>query len=317
MSQQEKLCALSVDLDPLTCYYQIHGLGEPPRRLESTIVRKALPRFEALFAEAGVPATLFVVARELAKSPEAQQTVRRMVGAGHEVGNHTYGHPYDLCQLSAEEIDRELRRAHDVIGETVGAERAPVGFRSPGYFINGAVAGALVRLGYRYDSSMFPSPPYWLAKLAIMAGMRLRGRRSGAVISDPRGLIAPVEPYRPSVDRPWLRGSAPLLELPVAMLPWSRIPAIGTLFAAGPAWLRRHALSSIERLRFFNFELHGIDLADAVRDSIPTELAGRQPDLRIPADEKRLIFLETIRQLQREYRFVTLAEAAERLSRVT
>jgi len=73
---------------------------------------------------------------------------------------------------------------------------------------------------------------------------------------------------------------------------------------------KRYALEGVRKLHFFNFELHGIDLADAVDDSIPTELAGRQPDLRIPFVEKRRIFLDTIRTLQGEFRFVTLAEAA-------
>ncbi len=311
---EEKLCALSVDLDPLTCYYEIHGLGQAPIRLESTIVRQVLPRFEDLFSEAEVPATMFAVASELEKSEEARETIKRMAGAGHEIGNHTYSHPYNLVRMTPAEVASELSRAHQVITEVAGAEHAPVGFRAPGYFIDGDVVTALVDLGYRYDSSMFPSPPYWLAKLGIMAGMALRGRSSGAVVSDPRGLLAPIEPYRPDAAQPWLRGGAPLAELPVAMLRYSRVPVIGTLFAAGPTWLRRHALERISRRRFFNFELHGIDLADAVRDSIPTELAGRQPDLRIPAQDKRRIFLETIASLRKAgFTFVTLAEAASRL----
>ena len=34
--------------------------------------------------------------------------------------------------------------------------------------------------GYRYDSSTFPAVPYYLAKAAVMGGMRLLGRRSHA-----------------------------------------------------------------------------------------------------------------------------------------
>ena len=65
----------------------------------------------------------------------------------------------------------------------------------------------------------------------------------------------------------------------------------------------------------FNLELHGIDLADAIADRIPTELAGRQPDLRVPFVDKRKIFLRTLDELKQQYEFVTLKEAAATVQR--
>jgi len=309
-----KLCAVSVDLDPLSAYYAIHGLGEPPSQVLHTIVRCALPRFAELFAAAGVRATFFIVGQDLEHSPELGRALAELAAAGHEIANHSYSHSYALNQLSPEAIAHELGRAHELLAEAVGAEHAPVGFRSPGYFVNGAVMAALVALGYRYDSSMFPSPPYYLAKAAVMLGMSLRGRRSAAVLSDPRALLAPPDPYRPSLEEPWRQGSAPLIELPIAVLPGLRVPAIGTLLTVSPAWLRRGLLQGMARRPLFNLELHGIDLADAVSDSIPTELAGRQPDLRVPHAEKQRILLETLRELQRDRELLTLREVATRFS---
>ena len=106
-----------------------------------------LPRFEELFAEAGVPATLFVVGQELEGSEAGRQTIARMVASGHELANHTYSHPYDLCRLPEVEIEEEIRRAHRATVEVVGEADAPVGFRSPGYFINHKVLSVLTRLG--------------------------------------------------------------------------------------------------------------------------------------------------------------------------
>ena len=311
----KKLCSLSVDLDPLTAYYKIHGLGDPARRLRYTILRNALPRFEELFAEAGVHATIFVVGQELERSEQAVQILRRMADSGHELANHTHTHPYDLNYLPEQVIDAEVRWAHDTITRLVGPEYAPTGFRSPGYGINSRVIEVLCNHGYRYDSSMFPSPLYYGAKALVMAGMTLRGRHSRAVMGDPHNLRCPPDPYRPDVVRPWARGQAPLVELPVAVLPLSRIPAIGTLIATSPDWMRRLLLRGMARRPFFNLELHGIDLADAITDRIPTELAGRQPDLRVPFTNKRAIFLETIEALKSRYQFVTLAEAASRMQR--
>ena len=238
-----------------------------------------------------------------------------MVTTGHELANHTYTHPYDLNHLPEQVIEAQVRRAHDAISKLVGLEHAPTGFRSPGYGINAKVLKVLCNLGYRYDSSMFPSLPYYVAKMMVMAGMALRGRHSRALIGDPRNQLCPPVPYRPDPERPWARGQAPLVELPVAVLPLTRIPAIGTLIATSPGWMRRFLLHGMERRPFFNFELHGIDLSDAISDRIPTELAGRQPDLRVPYTDKRRIFLETIKELKSKYRFVTLAETASQMQR--
>ena len=101
-----------------------------------------------------------------------------------------------------------------------------------------------------------------------------------------------------------------MVELPVAVLPLSRLPAIGTLLAVSPLRVRRIIISQMRRRPLFNLEMHGIDLADAIADRIPTELAGRQPDLRVPFAEKRRIFIESVDELKRDCDFVTLREAA-------
>ena len=311
----KKLCVLSVDLDPLTAYYEIHGLGDPPRQVKHTIMKNTLPRFEEALAEWGIPATFFVVGRELETLEETRASLRRLAEAGNELGNHTYNHPYDLCRLPEQVIEQELRNAHDAIAEHVGAEYAPVGFRAPGYFINDKVVRALANLNYSYDTSMFPSPPYYLAKAAVMAGMAMRGRRSGAVLGNPRCLTSPADPYRLDPQRPWRRGQGPLVEMPVAVVPGLRLPAIGTMLAIAPEWLRKAVIKLMARRPFFNLELHGIDLSDAVADLIPTELAGRQPDLRVPYTEKRERFRRCIEDLREHFEFVTMREAAARMQR--
>jgi hypothetical protein len=101
-----------------------------------------------------------------------------------------------------------------------------------------------------------------------------------------------------------------MVELPIAVLPYVRLPAIGTLLAVSPDRWRNLVLGGMRRRRFFNLELHGIDLADAIIDRIPTELAGRQPDLRVPFQDKRRIFVRTLEALKREYDFVALRDAA-------
>ena len=286
-------CAVSIDLDGIGCYYKIHALGAPPDELAHTILERALPRAAALFARRKLHVTWFVVGRDAdASLPDPAcaanaERLRARHAAGDELGNHSYSHFYELARLPPPTIHDEIAGCDRVLRSIAGSERAAVpGFRAPGYDVSAAMMMSLARLGYRYDSSIFPSPSYYAAKAAVMAALALGGRPSGAVMIDPRALAAPTDPYRPAMNAPWSRGQAPLVELPVAVTPWSRLPAIGTSLLVAPAVLRDRLVAWMARRELFNFELHGIDFADAERDGIPGELVERQPDLRVPIDDK-------------------------------
>jgi len=130
------------------------------------------------------------------------------------------------------------------------------------------------------------------------------------VLTDPRALLAPGDPYRPDARAPWRRGQSPLVELPVAVTPFARVPAIGTNLLLAPTRLRAHWLEAMRRRPFFNLELHGVDLLDADLDGIPAELALRQPDLRVALVNKRRALEATLGRLALEYELVRLAEVA-------
>ena len=302
------VCAISVDLDGIECYYGIHGLGAAPALLRGVVLTRALPRFLELFDRLRIPATFFVIGRDAEADGQA---VRAAAAAGHEIANHSYTHPYRLLQLEAPEMEHEIARAHDVLAAAAGV--APVGFRSPGYMMNVDLLALLGRLGYRYDSSMFPCWPYYAAKAVVMAWMGLRGRRSASMLHDPRTMLCPSLPYRPDPMRPWRRGGASLVELPVAVTPFLRLPAIGTVLLAGPGLLRRHIVRSMRKRPFFNLEMHGIELCDARADAMPDTLVRRQPDLRVTLDEKTARLGAVLDGLSKTTRFVTLREAAEQV----
>jgi hypothetical protein len=327
MSDRARECAISIDLDGIACYYRIHGLGHAPAELEHVVMERALPRAAALFAEHGVRVTWFVIGRDsdadavlpdrAARAANAQR-LALLAKQGDELGNHSYSHPYELAKLPAVEVDAEIAGGDRVVRAvlaTAGVTGGPKGFRAPGYDVSPVMMDALARLGYRYDSSIFPAPGYYVAKAAVMTALQLQGRPSGAVMTDPRALAAPVEPYRPAMTAPWRRGQAPLVELPVAVTKWMRLPAIGTTLLAGPSWLRRRVLAGMARRQFFNLELHGIDFADAEQDGIPGELVERQPDLRLPIGEKLARLTAVIAEVKRSWDVVTLGDVATRVQR--
>jgi peptidoglycan/xylan/chitin deacetylase (PgdA/CDA1 family) len=317
MSGQNTIAAVSVDLDAVGCYWRIHGLpGQPPAEARHLVLRRCLPRFAELFARAGVRATLFVVGADLHADAEGRALLAQLAADGHELGNHSFSHPYDLCRLGGAAIAAEIDRAHEAIGAAAGA--APVGFRAPGYEISAEAIDLLCARSYRYDSSVFPSWPYYGAKAAVMAGMRLAGRRSGSILGTPRVLAAPRLPYRPRAGAPYRSAAAPaalpIWELPIAVTPWLGLPVIGTSLVAAPAPLRRHLVAAALARPFFNLELHGIDLADAAGDGFPAALVARQPDLRRPLAAKRAALEATLGEIRAAgARFCTLAEAAAEL----
>ncbi len=308
-----RVCSVSVDLDPIPCYYRIHGLGDAPAGLRGLILRACLPRFSEALAERNIRATFFVVAQDLDADPSAREMFEELVKAGHELANHSYQHYYELARRPRDVIADEIERAHDLIGEVSGSV---VGFRAPGYDISRVMLDELMRLGYRYDSSVFPAPGYYAAKAAVMGAYAVSGRQSGAVITDPRGLMAPADPYRPNPGRPWRRGQAPIVELPIGVTPLTRTPVIGTNLLTAPNWLRRHWLGAMRRRSFFNFELHGIDLADAEADGFPPELIARQADLRTSGDKKLRAFEDSLDDLAGAgYEFARLREVADEVQR--
>ncbi|MGZ6143614.1 MAG: polysaccharide deacetylase family protein, partial [Myxococcales bacterium] len=101
----------------------------------------------------------------------------------------------------------------------------------------------------------------------------------------------------------------PIVELPVAVTPWTRLPAIGTSLLVAPAWLRTRIVAAMGKRDFFNLELHGIDLLDA--SDVPPALAAVQPGLRMPVAEKLRRLRSVLQSLPGEPR--TLEEAAREL----
>ena len=303
-----RLAALSIDLDEVPQYCAIHGLSDVPELARWAIYRHALPRFEALLARLNLPATAFAIGQDI-HDPTAAIAIARLHDAGHEIANHSQDHLYNLTRLPGPEIEQQVVACSSAIEAVIG--KRPVGFRAPGYTINDAVVSTLLEQGFVYDSSVFPCPPYYAAKGAAIAAMKLRGRTSHSVMDDPRVLSAPAEPYR--MGKSFRSRGRGLLELPIGVTRGftARLPFIGTsLTLAGPRGARMLARAIIGR-PLVNLELHGIDFADADADGLGF-LAPHQPDLRVPLTRKLECLQAAIDVLiAHDYQFVTLADAAQ------
>jgi len=297
-----RLC-VNVDVDSLALYRQIHGLPPDPDAGADPAWTVGVPRFLALFARLGVRATFFVVTRDLSH-PAARAVARDVLAAGHELASHSHTHPYDLVRRPPEEIEAELRSADAVLRALVGGPVA--GFRAPGYNQSPFLRAALVRLGYRYDTSDFPCPPYVLAKAAIILAKRLRGRHSRSIVSRPWETFGRAAPHRVATS------AGPLWSFPISVLPVVRFPLIGTsltlLGAPGVAAVE----PIVRRMDWLNVEFHAADLLSLADDALPPELAV-QPDLRVPVATKEAAFARFLADAQPGRALPTLAELARTL----
>lgn len=278
---------VSLDLDDLPCYYAIHGLGPAPEQAAGVVWEAWLPRFLELFAELDVRATIFVIGRDLerdlarGRDSRAAAVLARALAEGHELANHSHAHAYDLHHHAPADIAADLRRC-DALLRKVGAR--PIGFRAPGYTHSRELLLQVSALGYAYDSSVLPSPTYYLAKRGVLALRRLRGRASASQRDGARSFVGPTAVhYLPELG---------LWEMPISVSAALRLPMTGTfLLGDRPPMMTRLQGEALRReaaaRRHLHLELHAIDLADADADGLDPKLVRAQRELATPLERRR------------------------------
>jgi hypothetical protein len=297
-----RLCSVSVDLDEIACYSAIHGLA--PGAECHAVYDLALGRILDFAASLALPLTLFVIARDLDRE-QNRGILSRAVSDGHEIGNHSLDHLYDLTRRERSEQTRQVVEANSRIQALLGVR--PQGFRAPGYTMSDGLMTVLREAGLSYDSSVFPCPAYYAAKAAVLLRMKLFRRVSHSVLDSPHVLRAPTIPYR-SGEPYWTPGTG-ILELPIQVAGPLRLPFIGTsLTLLGPGGARLLA-RSVVGVPFVNLELHGIDFLEA--GDVPKPLLSVQPDLRVPFVRKQQALGAVVETLRSNgYALLRLDEAA-------
>lgn len=308
-----KRLAVSLDLDEVHLHLAIHGLTGHAHRARGAVAtggraafHSGLPRALDWAASAGVPLTLFAVSDD-ARDPSVASALRAAVSAGHPVESHSASHPYDLVRLGDAAQRREIAGSVEALADVTG--RRPVGFRAPGYLVDDRVLDRIEEAGLLFDASVLPSPPYVAAKAAMIAAIALRGGESASLPRGARMSVAPRRPYRPG--RPFhRRGDRAIVELPVAVLPALRLPAIGTSIGGLPPPLARLAARALAGEPFVSLELHAMDFLDAADPGL-APLVGRQPELGRPVAGRAASLRGFVDELLRAgFSPVTLEEAA-------
>jgi len=305
---KRKLASISVDLDEVGCYGAVHGVEIPEGPALHAVYDRCVPRLVELFDEESIRATFFAIGSDLDRAHNRDR-IASLHESGHEIGNHSFHHHYDLTRRSAGDIREDIELGASAIREVCGSR--PVGFRAPGYTISDTMFDALEVSGAEYDSSVFPCPSYYATKVSMLGLMALRRQRSHSIIDTPMVLRSSKQPYR--VGRPYWRKGAGLLEIPIGVTPWG-LPYIGTSLVL---WGDRGARALTRQMLgqdLIHVELHGFDVADVELDGLQA-LAPHRPDLKRPATEKVSVIRTVIGMIQGAgYELVPLKEVARRLS---
>ena len=145
----------------------------------ASLVEKNFLRLLDLFDEKGVAATCFFLGWVAEKFPHLVKEARRR---GHEIASHGYAHRL-VYEMGEHAFLQDALRARRIL-EDLGGD-AVSGYRSSGFSVTEQTPwffDALVRAGYRYDSSLFPAK----RSHGGMDGARCAPYRLG---SGPQGLI--------------------------------------------------------------------------------------------------------------------------------
>lgn len=146
--------ALSIDVED---YFQVSALAphvdrgawdQLPCRVERNV-----QRLLGLMAERGVHGTFFTLGWVAERYP---QLVRDIVGGGHELASHGYGHQRASSQ-PRDEFRQDVQRAKGLLEDISG--RPVLGYRAPSFSIgrdNLWAFDVLLETGHRYSSSVYP-----------------------------------------------------------------------------------------------------------------------------------------------------------------
>lgn len=285
------VATISVDLDPVDVHLRGYGhFGIPPDPL---VHDRALGRLLELFSRHSVPATFFVLAREVRAETSRAHIIR---DAGHEIASHGIDHPASMAALPYEVVRIELEESRRRLEAVTG--RRVVGFRAPDWSVGRRVAAALAETGYRYDASLMPTP-------ALLAGrllLAVRARRPGDVVALRPPPTLRRRPYR------WLTASGSIVEFPMAVSPRLLIPLYHTIRPLlGDEAFQRHLDGFVEREEAFSYALHGVDALGLHEDGVDPRLRDH-PGMRTSLDAKLGLLDRTVEAIAARFTVRTFAE---------
>ena len=307
---------ISIDVDSLSSIYKGQGCSRPGgySYLE---YRMGLENLSKFFSKYQIKTTMFMVGNDFLYK-ENHSCIKNIVNDGHEIANHSMTHPQGFRWLSQKEKEKELTLMSDISYEVAG--KRPIGFRSPGWNIDDSALPVLEKLGYKYDSSVFPTFLMPIMKFAHWSSMSKQKKQDRTTMGQITYLVSPIKPYHVSDRSLGQRGKNELIEFPISVSPILRIPFFATLLLFTGVQFYKKLYRSIRKAGLpLHFQMH---LSDFIDYSIP-ELKDQMPEhkqgtyvpqsLNTPLSKKIDLFSEMIEIIGQDYELITLKKWAQEI----
>ena len=260
-------------------YFQVEAFSEYVKRKDwdryPGRVEESTARLLDLLSDYGVRGTFFVLGWLAERNPAL---VKRIAGAGHEIGSHGFEHRM-ITKMTPEEFRKDIRKSREVLENIIGI--AVEGYRAPTFSIVNETRWAyniLLEEGFHYSSSVFPT-------LHDRYGWRQFGY-------DPRKMAS--------------NKVADLWEIPLSV--WVKGP-IKIPFGGG-GYLRSYPIFLTKTL-FRNFSKKGKPVILYIH---PWELDSQQPKIRAPliSRGRHLLGIQNTERkliaLLKEIKFTTISQ---------
>jgi len=253
----------------------------------------SIERMLDLFDQYNFKATFFIVGKD-AQNPEKRIILNKILQKGHELANHSLSHIKGFENQPLKIKKKEIIEADKILSDISGKKIC--GFRAPGYSIDEEILDILEENGYLYDSSIFPS-----FLCALISKRELKKGESPAY-GNFKNFMAPLSMYRPLKGKMWKRGNRRLIEIPVTMMPFLRIPyQMSFVYASHIKLFDVGFFLSRKFGSVFNYVLHGIELVNEFNDSrFP-----RQFKVSKPVKEREAIYRHIFSNISKYYNIIT------------
>jgi len=265
---------VSLDLDNYWAYLRAHG--DNTWQDYPSFLDIAGPRILRFFEQRNIKPTIFVVGQDLLSNDNAK-IVESMSKAGFEIGNHSFSHKPDFHSLSIIKQEDEIRSCEELIQEVVGDK--PLGFRGPSFQISSQIAGLLIKLGYRYDASSYPTSIAPLARTYHLAKSKLTPEEKRAQ----KHLFGSfANAFSTLKQHTWTIDGQSIIEVPVTTMPITRLPIHFTYLNYIADKSERLAIAYFRTTMMLlgltkvsaSFLLHATDFLGADDHPIPTFVPG-------------------------------------------
>lgn len=315
----KRSACISIDVDTLSSIYKGQGCTRPGGYTFIEF-RTGVENMNAFFARFGIKTTMFMVGNDF-KHKSNLEHIRLIHKSGHEIANHSMSHPQGFRWLSPADKEKEIGAMDEICQQVTGSK--PVGFRSPGWNVDDATIPVLKKLGYKYESSIFPTFLMPVMKFAHWRSMSKQTKADRTTMGMWKYMFAPLRPYHTSarsLAQKSRNNTEGLIEFPISVTPILRIPFFATLLLFTGENIYNLFFKQIRRWKLpIHFQMHLSDFADY---NLP-ELANQMPRgssgtyvpqaLNTSLEKKLDLFARMIETISVDYEFITLQQWTQRM----